>query len=241
MNRRAFDDLNRRHHPASARYFHQRSLRKASPLPPGFGLCAALVELWWERARSGGDALEVLRLATPEILRALVMRQFRSAYLLDLPAGHLPLNPGDRALLESKYGSSDIALITSRLHASSHQTPLEGDLELCHGASLGEVHRWANCMAAPPIDASRRRDSGLRILLLRYRKGGHRMAFIDEGGGSRRFFDPNAGEIVFSGEEGFAEWFVEFWPAGGYARRSPDVTLYRFKPLAAEVTSGRES
>jgi hypothetical protein len=187
MKRRAFDELNRRHRVEAACYFHQRSLKEAAGLPPQFGLCAALVELWV----AGDDPFRAYN------MRDLVMRQARHAYLLP--------------------------------------RPLERDLETLHGAPLVE----SRTCAAPPFDSC---DApGLRLLLLRYDGRGHRMAFLVEPGGVLRFFDPNAGEAIFAAASDFVPWFADFWQVGGYARRSPAVTLYRFTPRAAAETVTRGS
>ncbi len=60
MNRRAFEELNRSGGVVSATYMHQRRLRQHHDLPRGFGLCSALVEVWWEAARVGRAATAVL-------------------------------------------------------------------------------------------------------------------------------------------------------------------------------------
>jgi hypothetical protein len=199
MNRRAFDDLNGRHPVAAARYFHQRSLRRVCPLPPRFGLCAALVELWWE----SGDALGRLHLANREIVRDLVVRQSRHVYLPEVPA--------DASLAGEAAG---------RAYA------LEAVLAKLHGAAVAETCRWTNCTAAPPLDSSE--EPGLRLLVLRYRDSGHRIAFAAESDGRRRFFDPNAGEVAFAAAADFAPWFEDFWQTAGYSQRAASVSLYRF-------------
>jgi hypothetical protein len=206
MNRRAFDELNRRHGVEHARYFHQRSLLRACSLPPQFGLCAALVELWWKDA----DALDRLRRPTALMVRDLVVRQARHAYLLESPADTSIVGENDRALLELKCGTRE----------------LRESLEVVHGAAVAETHAWANCAEAPTIGAGE--EQGLRLLLLRYRTGGHRMAFTVDPHGGQRFFDPNAGEVRIAGHARFAEWFADFWKAAGYDRRAPAVSLYRF-------------
>jgi Yersinia/Haemophilus virulence surface antigen len=219
MNRRDFDELNRRHLVESARYFHQRSLRRACPLPPRFGLCAALVELWWKDR----DALDRLCRPTAEMVRDLVLRQTRHAYLTALPAAASIVSDADRALLEVKYGTRELPA-----------NPLDADVAALHGAPVAESHTWTNCAAAPPVDRSG--ETGLRLLLLRYREGGHRMAFEVESGGRCRFFDPNAGEAAFSDGAHFARWFADFWQAAGYDRRAATATLYRLTTRAVEET-----
>jgi hypothetical protein len=222
MNRRAFDELNGRHRVEGGRYFHQRSLRQVCPLPSRFGLCAALVELWWKER----DALDRLRVPNAEMVRDLVRRQARHAYLTELPADTSAIGAEDRALLELKYGD---------LRVNS----LDADLEALHDAALAESHAWTDCLDAPPVDG--RAEVGLRLMLLRYREGGHRMAFAAEHDGRRRFFDPNAGEVVFAGAAEFGPWFGEFWHEAGYGRRYPDVTVYRFTTRAAAETAVRGS
>jgi len=211
MNRQAFNELNGRHCVAAARYFHQRSLRRVCPLPPRFGLCAALVELWWE----GGDVLGRLRLPNREMVRDLVVRQSRHAYLTEVPADASLAGEADRALLELKYGTREL-----RAH------PLEADLAKLHGAAVAETCRWTNCTQAPSVDSSE--EPGLRLILLRYRDRGHRIAFVAEADGRRRFFDPNAGEVAFVAAADFARWFEDFWQTAGYGRRAPSIALYRF-------------
>ncbi len=192
-----------------ATHFHQRRLRRLHSLPPGFGLCAALVEVWWEAARDGRAAMSALQCESAAFVRDLVERQCRSAWLLE----EIPPR-------ESESGAS----------------PLAVDLERRYDAAIVESRVWKDRAAAPPLGALAVGEPGLRLLSLRYGNTGHRMALAVEAT-RLRFFDPNAGEAHFSCAEDFAEWLGRFWQAAGYERRSPDVTVFRFAPAAPAAIS----
>jgi Yersinia/Haemophilus virulence surface antigen len=214
MNRRSFEQLNSGCRVVTARHFHQRRLRRAHSLPAGFGLCAALVEVWWEAARDGRPSINALQCESPAFVRDLVERQCRSAWLLE----EVPTR-----------GCESIA------------NPLAVNLERSFDATIVESRLWKDCVAAPPAGALVMGESGLRLLSLRYGNTGHRMALSVEAAGMLRFFDPNAGEAYFSCAEYFAEWLARFWPAAGYARRSPDVTVFHFMPAAPATISSHGS
>ena len=223
MNRAAFEALNHRHRVESARYFSQRPLMRKRGLPAGFGLCAALVDLWWEGIRTGRDPFDPAGLPTSE----LVVRQARHAYPAE-PFDPERASDADRALLTLKYGAP-----------APRPQSLAYDLEALHGAVLAESRDWIGSEPGSVPDASDRK--GLRLLLLRYHRGGHRMAFVRSRDGRYRFFDPNAGEVAIAARGEFAAWFADFWEKAGYARRAPRVTLYRFTTLSPVESAARES
>ena len=239
MNRRAFEELNDRRRVAAGFYFHQRRLRRHHCFAPRFGLCAALVEIWWEGVRNGGDVLPSLQLPTPEFVREIVSRQCRGAYPLELPADEALLGPADRALFELKYKTSDLQEIAMLAAEHGAASPLELDLQLRHCAALVESRAWPDCRLAPPVAAVAPDEPGLRLMLLRYAGSGHRMAFLVDPGGACRFFDPNSGEVRFARAGDFADWLADFWEVAGHQRRAPTVGFYRFRPDAPAATSIR--
>jgi hypothetical protein len=241
VNRSCFEELNRCSRVTFASYFHQRRLRRAHSLPRGFGLCAALVEVWWEAVRDGHAGLAAFEREPSAIVKDLIARQLRSAYLADWPADQASPGTSERALLESKYGTADLRAIADRATALGIETPLALDLYWRFGLRIAQTQNWQHCATAPPIAALAIDEPGLRVLLLRYGASGHRMAFLVEPGGGLRFFDPNAGEVNFSSGADFAAWFELFWNAGGYARRYPNVTFFRFRAHEPATTSIHES
>ena len=206
---------------------------------PGFGLCAALVEIWWEGTRNGGDVLPSLQLPRPEFIQEIVSRQCQSAYLQHLPAEEPHLEPADRALLKLKYGTSNLREVVALDAKQGKASLLELDLQWRHRATLVEKCSWTVCRLAPPVAEIASAQPGLRLMLLRYAKSGHRMAFVVDAGGDVRFFDPNSGEVRFASGDDLADWLTDFWEVAGYSRRAPTVWLYRFTPHAPAETSTR--
>ncbi len=239
MKRRAFDELNSRSRVAAAVHFRQSRLRRENGLTPGFGLCAALVEIWWEGARNGGDVLPSLQLPRPEFMQEIISRQCQSAYLQHLPAEEPDVKPADRALLELKYGTSNLQEVVALNAKEGTPSPLEIDLQLRHRAMLVEKCSWTVCRLAPPVAGIAPAQPGLRLMLLRYAKSGHRMAFVVDAQGGVLFFDPNSGEVRFASGSNLADWLSDFWEVAGYSRRAPTVWLYRFTPYALAETSTR--
>ncbi len=256
MNRRRFEQLNNNCRVVSAIWFHQRTLRRLHSLPDGFGLCAAFVEVWWEAVRAGRPLTAAVELTSPAFVKDLLIRQYRSAWLLKFPEGKIAISTADSALLTSKYGTADTGKIMRRIPAagalafsgaassglaSSEACPLAADLQTRYGVPLVESKVWMACATAPPVTAHSAREPGLRVLSLRYGTTGHRAAFVIESDGSLRFFDPNAGEVRFSCTADFNEWHSLFWQAAGYARRCPTVRFFRFTRGEPAATSGHGS
>jgi hypothetical protein len=232
---------NRRHYVAESRSFGQPWFRRKNGLDPKFGLCAALVQLWWASVREGKDGIELLKNASSQLVEDIVNRQLRSYYFGKIP-NETELDEETAFWLNAKYGTTDLREIRVLCEKYGVDDLLELDLTLEHQAII--VAKQSSSSLTPDfLDAfALPSEPGLRLLLLRYShpghrggQSGHRMALAADSNGGCKFFDPNWGEMTFKALQDFRAWFVEFWKTckykSGIERPVPNILpfrLYRF-------------
>lgn len=187
MKRADFEALNRRHGVAHGRWFRQRSFGRRhldGRLP---GLCAGLIQLWWQARLSGGDVLARLAEPSPELLAELAEAQRASTYLEAISEDSVVAEE-DRPLLLLKYGTDDPALIAAELRKSGAEDCLAFDLKRQLGCRIAGRRDFQEL--GPPVAEALLAGGGdrprLNLLILRYRRqqaggeirSGHRLAMI---------------------------------------------------------------
>jgi len=232
-----------RRHDVHYRAFSQEEFRRSHSLQFHVGLCAALIQVWWQAIVCGGDGMATLLKPSPQLIESVIACHLRSFYFASFPPISSALDERTEAFLRLKYGDLSIAELHALCIHYTVRSPLELDLVLHHNAPI--VYR------SVPTGAPRgttdalvgNRMPGLRLLILRhgavdrplrYGHSGHRLAFVKSAGGPCVLFDPSWGELRFETTHAFASCFQEFWDATGYQRLAshpedgtPPVRIYQ--------------
>ena len=196
------------------------------------GLCAGLVQVWWQQLKNGNDAINLISQAEPDLIKAVLLCQSRSVYLRD--TYKIDLSDREQRLLHFKYGSAEIAVIDELCQHFTVSSLLELDLSLHHRLLITNKSAFSSYVPDVAVCMAKRADPGLILAIARYDSGetgsrprGHRFALSIESDGTCRFYDPAIGEIIFDGLPIFSKWFAEYWYL--YSRRQ------RFTPKSLRL------
>ncbi len=251
MPNATLERLNRRHDIVEANDFSQDWFRRKHGLDPAMGLCAGLVQVWWDSVRKGEDGIAVLKDAPAPLIKEIIARQFRSFYFGKTPS-EAEVDEKTAFWLKVKYGREDLREIKSLCQQYGASELLELDLVLEHQSMIVDKSSSSEFSTEFLDRFTFPAEPGLRLLLLRYvhagRRGGqcgHRMAMAVQPDGYSKFFDPNQGEATFKTLRQFKEWFADFWEICEFKPRIkqpvadiPPLRLYRF---SYESTGAAES
>jgi hypothetical protein len=231
--RKAFEELNRRHGVRRSFLFSQGDFRRHFHVDVRVGLCAGLIKGWWSELCEGRDAIKSIAVATPSLVRTILLAQALSFHIRKLPDDEQCLSDAEAALLNFKYGDGGVAKVRALQEALSVDTLLELDLVLHYQMPI--MQQWQlSHSSADVVSALTDGRPGMYIFVLRFwdskrpaHERGHRTALVIETEGSCRFYDPRHGELQFSNVEYFTSWFADYW-----ATERWDYLLRRGSPPA---------
>lgn len=240
--RDAINELNAGHPLIRASFYNQRQFCRQFQIDEELGLCAGLLQVWWGEKRSGKNAIEQLRNATPEVVRDVLFAQARSVYLKSVPSTERGLNATEAELLRFKYGTADLSEIAALGELFGAKNALELDLALQHRSPIHKRWMFAEFGSRVVDVLTESQDPGLRLLMIHFNRKkragqlGHRSGLAVEKDGSCSFYDPSTGEMAFSRLNDYGVWLREYWPIRGWSKLLergttdlPPIQIFHFR------------